>query len=287
MSSPTHKGKGDTAGCMCAACKEAAFLAMPFGAGRVGERCPYCALSGRVVATCGTCKGTGQVVVAPGERLDPGDELASHRVFAVVHVQNQAQAVRNCTVAHEAGCDGAFLIAHRTVSWIELATYLASCSAAIPYVGVNFLDLSAPDAVTVAAAHVDGFDAVWTDATYLGRKPDGIEVFSGFAFKHQPQPRDLVVGAQVMSGSCDVVTTSGPATGLAADVEHVQKIRNAIGSSKRLALASGITAANVASFMPYVNDFLVATSISAGWQELDPQKTARLVSTVKRAGAVT
>lgn len=211
------------------------------------------------------------------------DLQVSHRVFAVVHVESLTQAVNNCAIAHEAGCDGAFLISHRQVGWLALAELVAPCRSRIPWVGINFLDLSANTAVMVAREVKAS--AVWTDDTYLGEKPDDVEVFSGFAFKHQPQPSagSLVAEAQEAARRCHVLTTSGPATGVPASVEHVEKLRVAIGDG-RLALASGVSADNVREFMPCVSDFLVASSISASWQELDPKKTRDLVNVVRGRG---
>lgn len=205
------------------------------------------------------------------------------RIFAVVHVETETQAIAECVVAQEAGCDGVFLIAHLFMRWSPLLFCVGPCREVIPYVGINMLDMGASDAVRTAHGHGSP-RAVWTDATFCGIKPLGIEVFSGFAFKHQPKPSDLFHGAQEAAQYCDVVTTSGPGTGQAAPVAKVQEIRGALDAMptpKRLGLASGVSEANVESYLPYVDDFLVATSILTG-DRLDRDKTTRLVNLVKQ-----
>lgn len=199
------------------------------------------------------------------------------RLFAVIHVESAEQAVRNCRVALDATCDGVFLIAHGTMHATKLLNCVPACREVIPYVGVNLLDLSAISAVSAALMYQ--VQAVWTDDTYLDDKPPGIELFSGFAFKYRPQPRDLVAGAQAAITSCHVLTTSGPGTGKPADVRKVQAIRAAVGSH-RIALASGVTADNVEEYLPYVDDYLVATGINRTWADLDPVKARELADLI-------
>lgn len=210
----------------------------------------------------------------------------NHRCFAVIHVHNYKQALKNCDVAARAGFDGVFLISHGELRFNELAGLLWPCRQLVPYVGVNFLDLPIPSIAIEYA--LCGFYGVWTDQTFLADRPSfderlGIEVFSGFAFKHQQQPAstdDLISGAQEAILYCDVLTTSGPATGQPASVEKLRTIRGAIGDH-RLAVASGVTAENVRSFMPYVNDFLVATGINGPTDDIDPDKAARLLEAMR------
>jgi predicted TIM-barrel enzyme len=72
----------------------------------------------------------------------------------------------------------------------------------------------------------------------------------------------------------DVVCTSGPGTGQAADPE---KVRLMHPRNHSLALASGVTAENVRSYLPHVQAFLVGTGIESRFGVIDPQKLAALL----------
>ena len=78
----------------------------------------------------------------------------------------------------------------------------------------------------------------------------------------------------------DVICTSGPATGLAADIEKIQRLYSARGE-KTLALASGITPENVSEYLPCADHFLVATGISRSFYMLDPEKVKLLADKIK------
>ncbi len=77
----------------------------------------------------------------------------------------------------------------------------------------------------------------------------------------------------------DVVCTSGPGTGKAADIEKIQRIRSGLINFP-LAIASGITVQNAAEFLPYIDFFLVATGISLNFHELDESKVKELAKIV-------
>lgn len=59
----------------------------------------------------------------------------------------------------------------------------------------------------------------------------------------------------------DITTTSGPGTGMAADLDKVIKIKQIITPGKQMALASGVNAENVVACLPYVDYFVVASSV--------------------------
>jgi predicted TIM-barrel enzyme len=78
----------------------------------------------------------------------------------------------------------------------------------------------------------------------------------------------------------DIVTTSGSGTGQSAHVDKIRSMKRAIDPFP-LAVASGITPENVPQYLPISDCFLVATSISLSWSELDPERVATLVSRVR------
>jgi predicted TIM-barrel enzyme len=79
----------------------------------------------------------------------------------------------------------------------------------------------------------------------------------------------------------DVVCTSGPGTGKAAQLDKLIAMRHGIGPGGAIALASGVTAENVRTYLPYVDAFLVGTGIEARFGVLDPSKLTDLLAAMK------
>jgi predicted TIM-barrel enzyme len=78
----------------------------------------------------------------------------------------------------------------------------------------------------------------------------------------------------------DVVTTSGPGTGLPANVEKISRMKQALGDFP-LAIASGITSENIHKYLPYATCFLVATGISKDFHSIDPERLRVLIENVR------
>ena len=189
-------------------------------------------------------------------------------LLPVIHVQNLEQALRNVAIAHDAGCDGVFLINHenadglRALSFRDLLAIHTQVAVAFPnwWVGVNCLDLAAAEVFEHLNPTVSG---VWVDN---GEIDERVEVqvsaekirnaqlasgwhgtyFGGVAFKYQRPVADSARAAQIAANYIDVVTTSGPGTGESASAEKIASMKQALGD-KPLALASGITPENVAT----------------------------------------
>lgn len=218
-----------------------------------------------------------------------------HTVLPVIHVETAGQARRNAMIARDAGADGVFLINHGMADEALLAVHDAVAGAHPGWwVGVNCLGLSPEEAFAAVSPKVCG---VWADnagieesqeaqpyaervlAVRQARAP-GCLYFGGVAFKYQRPVADLEAAARVAARCMDVVTTSGPGTGLAADVEKSRRMKQALGDVP-LAVASGITPANVGDYLPYADSFLVATGIGLNFAELDPAKVRALVRRVR------
>src|SRR5262245_19066696 len=86
--------------------------------------------------------------------------------------------------------------------------------------------------------------------------------------------------AESLPGYMDVVTTSGPGTGHAADTNKIWRMKLALGDTP-LAIASGITPENVGNYLPHADSFLVATGISHSFTELDPSRVRALIERVR------
>lgn len=208
------------------------------------------------------------------------------RVLPVIHHLNAATTRDQVDLALNCGADGVFLISHdgRDAELLELVPLLRE-SCGNFWLGVNLLSVHAPtSAFQLAANH--GFDGVWLDycgvdglganaqaldlarvrrTTRLGHKR--LDVFASVAFKyqaHEPHPGQAARNAQALGF---VPTTSGPATGQAPELEKVQVMSAATG--RNLAVASGLTPDNIASFAPYLSHALVATGVSRDAHHFD------------------
>ena len=219
-----------------------------------------------------------------------------HVVLPVVHVASADQALRNTGVAREAGAHGVFLINHGTMGWRKLLQIHEEVTASFPgwWVGVNCLDLEPREMIARATSGISG---VWVDNALIveesQEQPGAEEVqderqqrgwtglyFGGVAFKYQRHVEDLAGAARLAARYMDVVTTSGPAAGQAAEVEKIAVMKQALGDHA-LAIASGVTPENVADYMSHADCFLVATGISRNFEELEPSRVKALMEAVK------
>jgi len=224
----------------------------------------------------------------------------THVVLPVIHVKNMEQAAENISIAQETGADGAFIIAHGSMAAINLIKIHQELCIHFPdfWIGANFLDLMLHEVFDMIPPEMPG---VWVDNASLDnndlssamiaqhikelqmeKKWKGL-YFGGFAFKYQRQPENLIKSAILATEFVDVITTSGPGTGQAASVEKIATIRSAVGDYFPIAIASGITPANVKDYMPHANCFLVATGINkeGDFYNLDPKKTKDLIDQVR------
>jgi uncharacterized protein len=220
----------------------------------------------------------------------------SHVLLPVIHVESEHQALRNALLARESGCDGVFLINH-SISQQQLLDIYAVVRSAAPgfWLGVNCLGLDHPlplfvddrlDGIWVDNAGIDELTTEqsygnWVCSARRQHNWPGL-YFGGVAFKYQRQVTDVAAAARIATNYMDVVTTSGPGTGSAADVDKIRQMKTAIGDFP-LAIASGITPENVASYLPFADCFLVATGISQSFTELDPRLLDCLVARVRSA----
>jgi predicted TIM-barrel enzyme len=218
------------------------------------------------------------------------------RVFPVIHAVDKEQVVRNASIAKDAGASGVFVINH-DMPVEEMLLLAFEAQLIIPWVGINCLGYSALNAMKTVPHYISG---LWTDNAGIDETTDSQvyaksvkaakvdylwrgEYFGGVAFKYQDPVTDLRAATTQASGYMDVITTSGPATGQAADVEKLRIMHGVFDgwvARPRIAVASGITPHNVGFFLPYVDDFLVATGISFDFHELDPNKVKALVKEV-------
>jgi len=212
------------------------------------------------------------------------------KFYAVVHVcdlHGYHPAV-SAERAVRAGADGVFVINHG-VAPHDLVDIADRIHAAHPdlWMGLNFLGLRPEDTFHVLPRYVKG---LWTDNAGDAQRVQQArkrsewqgEYFGGTAFKGQRQPDDLREAVRTAATYMEVVTTSGPGTGRAPELEKIRIMGEAAKHCGRgLAIASGVTPENVTQYMPYATHILVATGVSKSFQELDFDRMKKLVEVIR------
>jgi predicted TIM-barrel enzyme len=79
----------------------------------------------------------------------------------------------------------------------------------------------------------------------------------------------------------DVVCTSGSATGVPADLTKIRVMSDTLTENTALAIASGITAENISSYLPYVEAFLVGTGLEKEFGVFDPAKVKAVARAIE------
>ena len=205
-------------------------------------------------------------------------------VLPVIHAQDDEQIDRNIEIAVRCGAQGVFLINH-DFDVTRFLPLIERCRQAHPllWLGVNFLGVTGRDAFPILGdleSRGLAIDAYWADDGCIDEQHESqsqagdINIvreesgwsgiyFGGTAFKKQRavDPADYLRSGQIAAQWMDVVTTSGVATGEAAEIEKIETFRQGVGTGT-LAVASGITPENVHDYAPYVDAILVATGIN-------------------------
>ena len=222
-------------------------------------------------------------------------------ILPVIHVISETQTSINIDKLIDAGIKGCFLINHD----FDIETFLPivrSIRTAYPdfWIGINFLAVSGLNAFPILASLENGgcrIDAYWgADARIDERETYQAEAeaiaktrqecgwiglyFGGTAFKKQRpiNPNDYAESAILAANYMDVVTTSGIATGNAAEISKIATFRSALPDSP-IALASGITPDNAIDYK-MVDCFMVATGVNIDddFYNIDLKKLKMLIS---------
>lgn len=184
-------------------------------------------------------------------------------LIPVIHMINENQVLTNVETCLSCGVEKVFIINHQSTSE-ELIKCVKRVKETYPklWVGINMLDKFIEDAIL----YEFGFDGLWCDQSikledYKHRKFEGM-LFTGLAFKYQPQPKDIELACKESILTSDVSTTSGPGTGKEANINKIHDLRNHLGDHP-MAIASGVNVDNVSLYKGLVNYLLVASSITS------------------------
>lgn len=217
----------------------------------------------------------------------------------VIHVVDEGQAIKNILIAQEGESDGVFLINHVMTSAVLLKIY-ESVVREFPnfWIGINCLDWKPEEVLNeISQRGFFNLSGIWVDNAMINEssedQPEAERInklrqqggwkglyFGGVAFKYQRTVNELEKAAQIAVEYVDVVTTSGPGTGRAAEIEKIRRMKLAIGD-KPLAIASGITPENVCDYLGISDCFLVATGISKNFYTLDLQRLKMLMEKLR------
>ena len=228
-------------------------------------------------------------------------------VLPVIHVLDNEQAETNTRLAIEGGCPGVFLINH-DFGVDEFLPIIRHVRRKFPniWLAVNFLAVTGRDAFPILGklanegTLVDGY---WADDARIDEFADtnnqteadeilkvkmdsgwGGMYFGGTCFKKQREvlPEHYATSAQLATHFMDVVTTSGIATGHAADLGKIETFRKACGDTP-IAIASGITPQNVHQYAELVDCLMVATGINIqdDFYNIDPTRLNNLMENLK------
>lgn len=221
-------------------------------------------------------------------------------LLPVIHLaRGVSGALESVQIAVDADADGVVLIdqgmSARQV--LDLVPVLRDAHPRL-WIGVNLLGCAPEQVVRLPEAHLLG--GIWSDDagvdSLMEERADHAAAafraaraevgwtglyFGGTAFKTQRDvPHDrLPWVARKAASFMEVVTTSGRGTGIAAEVDKVRILREALGDHP-MALASGVTPENVGVFLPFVDAYLVATGIEEAFSRLCPERTRSLASRI-------
>ena len=186
-----------------------------------------------------------------------------------------------------------------TVASMAVAGHEVRKASALP-IGFNVLRNDAAAALALCAACGGQFIRV---NVHVGAMLTDQGIIEGRAFETVRLRNQIAPGAEILAdvhvkhavllgdwpleqaardtlerGLADALIVSGHGTGHATELEDVQGVRKACPSAKVL-IGSGVTAANITAFLPYIDGAIVGTSLKVdGHTEnaVDPKRVAAL-----------
>ncbi len=236
-------------------------------------------------------------------------------LLPVIHYAGLEEAVGSVDAAVANGAAGVMLI-NQGIEADRLPMFAAGLAERHPglWIGANLLGYEPEHAFAAFERVGVSLGGVWSDhggvgfrrlphlppdvrgpvwAEPLARRMDAVRernpsllYFGGVAFKGQAPVRtdDLTPLAREAQWHMDVVTTSGPRTGVAADPTRVRELAWGVSPPATVGLASGVSPENVHIY-PHAHAFLVASGIESRFGVLDPTRVRALADAIERLPA--
>ena len=211
------------------------------------------------------------------------------KIIPVIHHLTQQLTLENAQLCSEVGAYGVFLISMNGDN-NDIPMLAKTIKGRYPHlkVGFNLLGYNAIDALEIALTY--DLDMTWSDNPIVTSKKMAVEAleikemlfgknhifFNSVAFKYQQEEKNPGLAAKNSMMLDFIPTTSGDATGVAANMDKVIAMKEEI-SNYPLAIASGLDPLNVTNYIPYIEYGLVATGISKSFHELDKDLTNLII----------
>lgn len=211
------------------------------------------------------------------------------KIIPVIHHLTNELSIQNAEICAKENAYGVFLIS-MTGDNDDLPMLAKVIKSKFPNlkVGINLLGKTAIDSVELSA--LVGLDMTWSDnpiITSSGVSEEAIDIksmikgtehmfFNSVAFKYQRSESNPGTAAEFSKNCGFIPTTSGKATGAAANLEKIMDMKVAIGNHP-LAVASGLDPENIKDFVAHLDFGLVATGISKNFHELDQEKLRLII----------
>lgn len=211
------------------------------------------------------------------------------KIIPVIHHLTNQLTLDNAKLCSEKNAFGIFLIS-MTAENQDLPMLAKAIKAKYPNlkVGINLLGQTAIDSLETSL--VFDLDMTWSDnaivtSSGITKEAKDIQIilsgknhlfFNSVAFKYQVVDNNPGLAAKYSKEIGFIPTTSGSATGKAADLSKVQTMKQSL-EDYPLAIASGLTPDNVMEYTPYIEYGLVATGISSDFHTLNPMKTESII----------
>lgn len=246
--------------------------------------------------------------------LHPRQKLAAisehaRQLWVVAYVNQEGksplfdEACRDVEASAEGGADAVVLI-NEWCSLQELEDTLGKIREKFPKqkLGVNFLgDKEEPYgfADSFRLANEYGLSLVWTDFSGVDlieeresislhgvqeKRPPLVFYCSGVHMKYstlKDPEKPIEVSALQAMGWVDGVIVTGPKTGVACDPQNVKRVRQVVGDYP-VGVASGVSSENVGAILPYVDFYLVASSLQDSHKRIVRSQVEALSAVIHR-----
>jgi predicted TIM-barrel enzyme len=215
------------------------------------------------------------------------------KIIPVIHHKTKDLTIKNAKLCFENNTYGIFIISMEGKN-TDLSALAKKIKNEFPTlkVGVNHLGYQASESIYEGLNY--SLDMIWSDEPIVTGsciheeaikieqeiKNSSLMFFNSVSFKYQKEEFFIEEAVQNSKKLGFIPTTSGKATGVAADVEKINKMKRTLGDYP-LAIASGLTPENILEYTKMIEYGLVSTGISKSFYEFDEIKLKELIEKCK------